>query len=289
MVRRACLIILAVMMLLQFQTEKSHSSNLDNLLTIDRVFKATAIRVYAQNRSVVGTGFLSKLQQTDSMLVFISNKHIFAKDSTLELIIPIYDSTTRIIDTFDIMVPIFKNGNKLYLTPSDSLDIAATLISKKFGGKNVGNFASLPTEFYAEFETLYAGLNVKFYGFPLGMTVNRWNPLVRSGIIAGTDSSSRTIYLDAQAFGGSSGSPVFVDIMASWSTEYAKKYPSKYLIGIISGYKPFIKQLINTQTNRVEMVQTENSGLAIVMPASEFQDLADRLWEMFSKAASRDE
>ncbi|MCH7879447.1 MAG: hypothetical protein IH914_09070 [candidate division Zixibacteria bacterium] len=280
--------ILAFMISMQIQTLKCYSSDLEDLMITDRIFKSTAIRVYAKKRSVVGTGFFSKLQQTDSMLMFISNKHLFEKDTVLELIIPVVDSAYRIVDTFDILIPLLKKGSILYLTPSDSLDIAAILIKKNFGSKNVGSFSSLPTNFYMEFETLYTGMKVKFYGFPLDITVNRWSPLVRSGIIAGADSISRIVYLDAQAFGGSSGSPVFLDNMGSLSREFTKIHPSKYLVGIISAYKPYVKRLLNVETNKIEMVQTENSGIAIVIPASEFQSLADSLWSKHARQSMQE-
>ena len=126
--------------------------------------------------------------------------------------------------------------------------------------------SSLPLYFYADMKNLFAGQTVSFSGYPLNLSVNRSKPLLRRGSIAGIDTVEDVIYLDADAFGGSSGSPVFIDLSSQANLEFLGTY-KQMLVGMISRYESFKKQLLNLQTGQIEMIQTENSGIAVVVPA----------------------
>ena len=244
---------------------------------LSKLYKTSAVKVQSVPPTNFATGVLSKIEGRQDAVLFVSNKHVFKMSSKLELIIPAISDSSDIIDTFDVIIELIgSKGEKLYVTPDDTLlDAAAIAIYKgDIQRTNKGKFRALTLDVYTEDKTLYAGQAIEFTGYPLGLSVNRFDPLVRKGAIAGIDSLKNIIYLDADAFGGSSGSPVFLDFSFQQNQEYAKVYGIRAFIGIISGYEPFIKQYMNIQTRDIEMIQTENSGLARVIPATQIRKLA---------------
>jgi hypothetical protein len=120
---------------------------------------------------------------------------------------------------------------------------------------------------------------VVFTGYPLDIMVNGNQPLLRRGTIAGVDTVKNRIYLDADAFGGSSGSPVFINFDSPLHHEFQKTY-GQIFIGMIAGYVPFQKWLVDRETGRPEMRQTENSGIAVVVPAETIKLFADSLFRI---------
>ena len=107
---------------------------------------------------------------------------------------------------------------------------------------------------------LFPGQPVFYYGYPLGLAINGVEPYLRAGVIAGVDTTSALVYLDAQNFPGSSGSPVFLN-----PTEPINV--GAVFVGVISGYIPMHKRLLSERTGAIEMIQNENSGIAVVVPA----------------------
>ena len=117
-------------------------------------------------------------------------------------------------------------------------------------------------------DSLTVGDEVVFFGFPLGLGARaRPTPIMRSGMIALLDSSHSTILLDAQVFGGSSGSPVI-------STGYFAADPGPYkgrrvLVGIVSGFRPAplrygMAKLQSSSPSQIITFPVENAGLATV-------------------------
>lgn len=258
----------------------SDAGDLDYARFYQRLYLSGAIMFKSLPGSSVGTGFLTKFDSDPNRFIFTTNKHVVENAVELELTIPIVDSNLTIVGTVQLNVPLFKDTAKQYYIPGENLDIALLILQKSILSRlsNVG-FASLRASLYTQTNNLFVGQPIVFSGYTLGLTVNEKQPLLRKGSIAGIDTLKNIIYLDADAYGGSSGSPVFIDFSSNANIEFYNKY-NQLLIGIISGYKPFTKQLVNLDTKKVEMIQTENSGIAIVVPAEKIKSFADSLLKM---------
>jgi hypothetical protein len=247
------------------------------------LFLPTVLLAGSLPKAKIGTGFLTKSERDQSKVIFTTNKHLVEGATALQLIVPIIDSSHSIIGTLSFDAPLLKDTLKQYYIPRDDIDLVLLIIDKKTmrevgkeKGLDVSNFSSLPYSFYTNVQNLFAGQPVLFTGYPLSLSANKTKPLLRKGCIAGIDTTRNIIYLDADAYGGSSGSPVFIDLSSPANTEFWRTY-KQMLVGIISGYEPFEKQMFNLQTGRIEMIQTENSGIARVVPAEIIKRMADSL------------
>lgn len=255
-------------------------SLLDATRDNQKVFLPIAIKIEKIPSSKIGTGFFARHELDRTKLIFTTNRHIVEDAEELKLTVPIKDSLDVIIKTITINVPLLKNSVKQYYIPDYDLDLALIIIDKSSLAKADPKsdfllFSSLPFSAFTNTVHLFTGQEVIYTGYPLGLTVNGTQPLLRKGVIAGIDTLKNIIYLDADAFGGSSGSPVFIDLNSQANKEFIKLY-RQWLVGIISSYVPSYKYLVNKETQKVEMVQTENSGIAVVVPAETIRKIAER-------------
>lgn len=262
------------------------AGNVSDDALLSRIFKTCAVKVRSVPPTRFATGVITEIEGKQDAVLFVSNKHVLRMSNKLELIIPAISDSAEIIDTFDIVIDLVDpKGEQLYVLADDTaLDVAAIAVYKRDIQKtNKGKFRTVTVPAYIDDSSLFAGQAIEFSGYPLGLSVNRFEPLLRKGAIAGIDTLKNLIYLDADAFGGSSGSPVFLDFSFQHNLDYTKKFGVRVFIGIISAYEPFIKQYMNIQTGDIEMYQTENSGLAKVVPASQIKELAAKAAARLSK------
>ena len=83
-------------------------------------------------------------------------------------------------------------------------------------------------------------------------------PLLRKGIVAGTNSANKTIVLDCMTFHGNSGGPVLEVIHQGLQNRFR-------VIGIVSQYVPVAETWVNTTQSYFNM-QLYNSGYSIAEP-----------------------
>lgn len=263
--------ITALLLLFSFLPSTLHAGALEEARKSEKIYLSVAVRVETLPTRKIGSGFLSKIEGQDTKVMFTTNKHLVDGANELQLTVPTKDASNAITGTLTFKVPFSKDSLNQNYIPEGNLDLALIIIDKALmtaPGRESGSvhFSSLPYRFYADMKNLFAGQTVLFSGYPLGLSVNRSKPLLRKGSIAGIDTVEGVIYLDADAFGGSSGSPVFIDLSSQANLEFWPTY-EQMLVGMISRYEPFKKQLLNLQTGQIEMIQTENSGIAVVIPA----------------------
>lgn len=237
----------------------------------EKIYLSVAVRVETFPTRKIGSGFLSKIEGDDTKVMFTTNKHLVDRANELQLTVPTKDASDAITGTLTFKVPFSKDSLNQNYIPEGNLDLALIIIDKAVmtapgRESDLLLFSTLPFYFYADMKNLFAGQTVSFSGYPLDLSVNRSKPLLRNGSIAGIDTVEGVIYIDADAFGGSSGSPVFIDLSSQANLEFLGTY-KQMLVGMISRYVPFKKQLLNLQTGQIEMIQTENSGIAVVIPA----------------------
>ena len=201
----------------------------------------TAVRICIEvpdgtgTKLTTGTGFFYLAEvdlsetETRSKLLLISNKHVLGEGKgkmTLTLNRKGNDGTlvhgaVREF-TFDGFADLYSGH------PNNDVDLACVDVSKVTHSdadtRHIGKEFLNPIDF----EKVALGSEVLFVGFPNDYydTVNNL-PLVRKGTLASLPNidfgGKGNVVIDAQVFGGSSGSPVFVD----WDNKYR-------LLGVIT-------------------------------------------------------
>jgi len=296
-----------ILILILFLSSILYAAVLDDARVFERVYLKSAIKVEAIPTNIVGTGFFTKLEREPAKFIFTTNKHVIDGADSLKLTIPITDTSDAIIKTLTIMVPLSKKIVKYYhdfekkdivlqhiytielhtdtveqyYFPEEGFDIALVIVDKQLISQADSKSETLrvfaiPYSSYVSIDNLFVGQSVVFTGYPLGLSINRIQPLLKKGAIAGVDTIKNVIYLDADALGGSSGSPVFIDFNTQANVEFWDAY-KQMLVGIISGYLTFERRRFNNQTGKFEVVQIGNSGIAVVVPAETIKKVAERL------------
>ena len=102
------------------------------------------------------------------------------------------------------------------------------------------------------------------FGYPtsIGMKeipqIDPFRPLLRFGIIAGTNPARKTIILDCPSYPGNSGGPIL-------EVEEVKPFSRHFqVIGVISQFVPFAETWEN-KTHRYQNITISNSGYAVAV------------------------
>ena len=243
----------------------------------ERMYVAAATRVEAHPTGRVGTGFFMSLGENADRITFVTNQHVIENAKTLRFSVPVLDPDKTRADTNPLVMvlPLSADSVVQCYIPDDSLDLAFVTMPRE--GLEKKQFTSFPDSVLCDTKHLFSGQSVIFVGYPLDLSVERGFPLLRQGMIAGIDAIRDVVYLDADAFGGSSGSPVLIDFGSQVNAEFWKTH-TQMLVGMITGYKPYKKQLVNPKTQQTEMIQTENSGIAVIVPAETIREWTDSLF-----------
>jgi len=134
-------------------------------------------------------------------------------------------------------------------------------------------------ELFLSSEELFELYDVFFLSYQPGIELKgRITPIIRSGTISLLEDDG-TFYLDAAAFPGNTGSPVFL-----------KPSPIRYnqsgytigtdplggrFIGIIGEYVPYQEVAVSAQTGRPRIVFEENTGLSRVWSVSFIKEIVE--------------
>lgn len=127
----------------------------------------------------------------------------------------------------------------------------------------------IPDNFFLSSNKIYEVYDVFFVSFQPGLqSRNKINPIIRIGAVS-LKNEDKSFFIDAFAFPGNSGSPVFLKPSFIRSDNpgtvnlggdpYANKF-----IGVIGEYLPYQEVAISVQTQRPRVVFEENTGLSKV-------------------------
>jgi len=155
-------------------------------------------------------------------------------------------------------------GFKWVFHPNPGVDIAVIPfpISPDFDVKVI------PEEFFFDSSKLCELLEVFFLPFqPNIIQPSRIAPIFRTGMISIVNDDF-TFFMDANAFPGNSGSPVFIKPQAiRWASDSfnlgADEMGGKFL-GLVGEYVPYQEVAISAQTQRPRIIFEENTGLSKV-------------------------
>lgn len=127
---------------------------------------------------------------------------------------------------------------------------------------------AIPNAFFMTSKRLFELYNIYFLSYQPELALStRINPILRTGSISLLNEDN-TFYIDAFAFPGNSGSPVFLtpsSIRFDNPGVFNINDPLGHnFIGIIGAYIPYREIAISLQTKRPRVVFEENTGLAKV-------------------------
>jgi len=188
-----------------------------------------------------GTGFLVMNEQfgdsSEPLGYLITCAHILQGRNLVIVKTKSIDKIKQIIAFIPYILPLVQNDSTLW-TANPNYDIAVCnfppndSLSQRIFPCSKSIFMDMSIAL--NYSNTQIGQEILFYGFPLGIgTNNEPIPLIRPGMVSYKENG---VYLiDAQVFGGSSGSAVFtkplIDIAGNFIEDTEK------LIGIVSGHK----------------------------------------------------
>ncbi len=227
-------------------------------------------------------GFLAKKSKDPEKrryyIFLVTNRHVFENEKSVDLRFNTTDGGLKIFkqNLFS------KEGKSKWLAHRfKKVDLALLNISPEALSKNKIDYSFVVEELFAY--SRYSTKNFKaigieigdpifVLGFPLGLSGKIQNfPCVKWGIISRTDKEiireNKSFIIDSSIFPGNSGGPVIFRPTTT-SLEKTKPVKTPYLIGVVSGYLPYVEKLYTHQTKSPMVVSTsrENSGLTFVVP-----------------------
>lgn len=238
------------------------------------------------NRSF-GSGFLVA---TSNYMFLVTARHVLfelppgtnylGKDVTISWLSTSWTNTSRITTTIDLEKARSNNLVRVHPAGRDVCAVAlfgdpleGQLLKLLEGGAThpVGAgtmIKSIPDHHLRRMQDVRIAGNVYVFGYPTAVDledvrlrqVPLFHPLIRQGIVSGIISDTRTIVIDAAAYGGNSGGPV-LEVVELGIGSY-----SYNVIGVITKFIPFIDRWQSTQFKGVQNVTIANSGYAIVEP-----------------------
>ncbi len=243
----------------------------------------------------VGTGFfvVKPVGNNQFMTFMVTNRHVL--QGKKKVLIRLEEKNTRKLQT--IIMPLEENGCLKYSVHDDEkADIAVMFLDGRILSENNLEIAA----FNIEENVLTSpqliaqggdeGAYVYMLGFPMGLVnVDSNTPICRGGCIARIEEKEINIQkyflLDIQNFPGNSGSPIITkpEVFGVGNDPVLRQ---SVLIGIVSGYIPYKEMLINSQTQEVVEVRSENSGIAVVHPVEFIKEVLDKEITRFQNSLS---
>lgn len=138
---------------------------------------------------------------------------------------------------------------------------------------------TIPENMFLPTDRLFELYDVFFLSYQPGIEPQkRILPVIRNGTIS-LINDDKTFYIDAFAFPGNSGSPVFLKFSPIRFDEGGISIGGDQLggkfIGIIGSYLPYQEVAISTQTGRPRVVFEENTGLSKVWAVTFIKEIIE--------------
>lgn len=139
------------------------------------------------------------------------------------------------------------------------------------------NIRFVPESNFLSIDTVFETYDVFFLSYQDPISIQKQMiPIFRFGTIS-LINNDKSFYIDAFAFPGNSGSPVFLKpnvFRYIKGTVFAGEDPiGGKFIGIIGAYLPYQEVAISQQTGRPRVMFEENTGLALVWSTNYIKDI----------------
>lgn len=235
-----------------------------------------------RGREPHGTGFLIQeavvhpSSRSFGGIYLVTNRHVLLASGNLFVLVPFKDDDGRVRTVELNLTNQFNLSETRVLLPTDpNVDLA--LLPLPLDDHILSEVGTIPSHAIhdAPIDSLVAS-QVFFLGFPVGLVdIKRPRALYRFGVVSGVKADGKLL-IDAQNFGGSSGSPIFL-----FPTQLGASgifiSPGVNLIGVMSAFEPsdLRGRSVPTQA-RSPIVPVENSGIARAEWARELRLLIDK-------------
>lgn len=247
------------------------------------------VRDNAKKIHWIGTGFFVGRDSNEEGKVvplLVTNKHVFEGKDIVVIRMQKKDSDELEEVDFPLVKP--DNSPMYFIHDMPDVDIAVLSINAQyildhnlqFPYIHIDNSAMSSLELREN--GAEEGSIVYMLGFPMGLVnVSSNLPISRMGCIARMSETQikeqHNILVDIQNFPGNSGSPIITrpEFVSIHGTEPLTR---SVLIGIVHSYLPYREKLINSQTNEVVEIRSENSGIANVHPVEYIRDIIDKIY-----------
>lgn len=125
------------------------------------------------------------------------------------------------------------------------------------------------------FDSVLTANQIYVFGYPTSIglkdipQIDPLHPLLRFGIIAGTNPARKTIILDCPSYPGNSGGPVLeVEDVDPFNRHFQ-------VIGVVSQFVPFAETWVNI-THRYQNLNLSNSGYTVAVPMDPVLELINQ-------------
>ncbi len=231
-----------------------------------------------QNKSTfVATGFLVQIHDVFHL---VTAKHVVMDPKTGMLIdenmCAFFNSKDNKIKVRSISDTKKKHGVEWIFHEKQDIDIA--LIPFKINIQT-DDVKTVPDEMFITADLLSELYDVFFLSYQPGITGQTTiSPVIRSGTISLINNDS-TFYIDASAFPGNSGSPVFlkpspIKFDKQGISIGSDKVGGKFA-GVIGEYIPYQEIAFSNQTGRPRVIFEENTGLSKVWSATFLKEIME--------------
>jgi hypothetical protein len=231
---------------------------------------------------VTATGFLVKIS---NIIHLVTTKHVIVhpKDDTFidKDLIAFLNSNEGKIQAHSINDIKSNFGVRWIFHDIKKVDVG--LIPFPIDGQK-DYFRTIPDDLFVSNDQFYEVFDVFFLTYQPGIDIQRKiSPIIRSGTIS-LMNEDNTFFIDASAFPGNSGSPVFLKPSSIAYTESGLSTIRGGFIGILGGYVTYKESAVSLQTGRVRVMFEENTGLSRVWSISFLKQIVQS--EIFMKQIS---
>ena len=225
---------------------------------------------------------------TEKAIYLVTAKHVLfdpdtqkLRDTTAELLSYASDPSDPTRNLASVNLSVLQSNGNIKTHPSE--DVAVIKISTMIAGlRNTSStmpgvtfrtnakdgLVTAHLDIVKPFDQVLTGNEVIVYGYPTSIglqqlpQIDTHRPLLRKGIVAGTNKEKRSIILDCPSYFGNSGGPVVEIDREDFRTTHFN------IIGVISQYVPF------ADTGRASTFMIlSNSGYSIATPMDFVLDL----------------
>lgn len=219
--------------------------------------------------SFQATGFIVEIS---NILHLITSKHVIMENVNNKFTGKLLDSNMVIFYNLKTNKKYFKSIKEIkekykcnwIFHENENVDIAIIPIELN---QLTDDVVIIPSDMFLSPSEILETYDVFFVSYQDGISIqNRFHPIIRSGMISLINDDS-TFFMDAFAFPGNSGSPVFLkpSIRAYKGAIHLGGDPlAGKFIGLVGEYVPYRDIAISAQTKQPRVIFEENAGLAKV-------------------------
>ncbi len=227
--------------------------------------------------NLYGTGFLVKIQD---IYYLITAKHIIKdqdsgalKDNEMYVFLNAKKGNINFRKIQDI-----KKNFKVEWVFHNNPDVDIAIIPWPLDLAN-DDVRVVPDELFTKSDRIFELYDIFFLSYQPGIEMTtKIGPVFKTGTVS-IINDDRTFYINASAFPGNSGSPVFLKPSPMRFDENNVSVGGSRLdgtfIGIVGNYIAYQEVAVSVQTRRPRIVFEENTGLSKVWPVEFIQEILD--------------